>query len=190
MASGRCCATPGSLGASTTTIGTSRSSSLRAQTRRNCSSNSSRRAHGSNDSSWCCPHFIKSSSSVSAPAASRRGCLAMDKFWVVAKREYLERVRSRWFVVMTLFVPVFITAIFLIPAWVAARSAAGGTSRNIIIVDATGAGLGQRVADVLVRDTTGLPARGAPLPTPQVRVVDRAALPAAEDSALHEVMRA
>ena len=36
----------------------------------------------------------------------------MDKFWVVAKREYLERVRSRWFVIMTLFVPVFITRSF------------------------------------------------------------------------------
>jgi ABC-2 type transport system permease protein len=113
----------------------------------------------------------------------------MDKFWVVAKREYLERVRSRWFVVMTLFVPVFITAIFLIPAWVTARSAAGGSSRNVIIVDATGTGLGQRVSDVLTHDTTTVAARGAEaLPTPKVREVTAAALPAAEDAAMHEVM--
>jgi ABC-2 type transport system permease protein len=117
----------------------------------------------------------------------------MDKFWVVAKREYLERVRSRWFVVMTLFVPVFITAIFLIPAWAAARSAAGATSRNIVILDATGVGLGKRVADILMRDTSGtrLPAssQGAPAPEPQVREVPASALAAAEDSATHEVMK-
>ena len=114
----------------------------------------------------------------------------MDKFWVVAKREYLERVRSRWFVIMTLFVPVFITAIFLIPAWVTARSAAGTGSRNIVILDATGTGLGKRVADILTSDTTAaLRARAADAPKPQVREVTAAALPAAEDSATHEVMR-
>ena len=114
----------------------------------------------------------------------------MDKFWVVAKREYLERVRSRWFVIMTLFVPVFITAIFLIPAWVTARSAAGTASRNIVILDATGTGIGHRVADLLTRDTTAVRTRdAAPAPQPQVREVTAAALPAAEDSATHEVMR-
>jgi ABC-2 type transport system permease protein len=114
----------------------------------------------------------------------------MDKFWVVAKREYLERVRSRWFVVMTLFVPVFITAIFLIPAWVTARSAAGTASRNIVILDATGTGLGKRVADLLARDTSAAGARkAAAAAQPQVREVTPAALPAAEDSATREVMR-
>src|SRR3954468_2316603 len=114
----------------------------------------------------------------------------MDKFWVVAKREYLERVRSRWFVMMTLFVPVFITAIFLIPAWVTARSASGVGSRNIVILDATGTGLGNRVADLLTRDTTAARTpTAAAAPRPQVREVTTATLPAAEDSATHEVMR-
>jgi ABC-2 type transport system permease protein len=111
----------------------------------------------------------------------------MDKFWVVAKREYLERVRSRWFVMMTLFVPVLITASFLVPVWVMARSAAGSDTRNILILDATGAGLGQRVADVLMRDTS-LASTGSSA-VPQVRVVSSAALPAAEDSATRAVMR-
>jgi ABC-2 type transport system permease protein len=112
----------------------------------------------------------------------------MDKFWVVAKREYLERVRSRWFVIMTLFIPLFITAAFLIPVWVTARSAAGASVRNIAILDATGTGLGKSVADVLMRDTLGAPNAGA-LPTPQVREVAKAQLGAAEDSATREVMR-
>ena len=110
----------------------------------------------------------------------------MDKFWVVAKREYLERVRSRWFVVMTLFVPVFITAIFLIPAWVTARSASSASSRNIIILDATGSGLGRRVSDVMMRDTVTTKGGG---PVPQVREVSPATLAAAEDSATREVMK-
>ena len=114
----------------------------------------------------------------------------MDKFWVVAKREYLERVRSRWFVMMTLFVPVFITAVFLIPAWVTARSAAGTASRNIAIIDATGTGLGRRVANLLTGDTTGArTTKAGSAPQPQVREVTAAALPAAEDSATREVMR-
>jgi ABC-2 type transport system permease protein len=111
----------------------------------------------------------------------------MDKFWVIAKREYLERVRSRWFVVMTLFVPLLISASFLVPVWVTARSAAGSDTRNILILDATTTGLGQRIADVLMRDTS-LTRAGSPA-TPRVSVVSPDALPAAEDSATRAVMR-
>ena len=116
----------------------------------------------------------------------------MDKFWVVAKREYLERVRSRWFVVMTLFVPILITAMFLIPAWVTARSASSVSSRNIIILDATGAGLGRNVANLLMRDSTAVRTRNGvaeSAPAPQVRLATPAGLAAAEDSATHEVMK-
>jgi len=117
----------------------------------------------------------------------------MDKVWVVAKREYLERVRSRWFVVMTLLVPVLITATFLVPAWVAAKAASGSAARNIVILDATSTGLGQRVADILVRDSSAAAvsrrAAAAPEPGPQVRVVSQAQLPAAEDSATRQVMK-
>ena len=116
----------------------------------------------------------------------------MDKFWVVAKREYLERVRSRWFVVMTLFVPILITASFLIPVWVTARSASSVASQNIIILDATGTGLGKKVADVLMRDSTAIRARNGvavAAPAPQVREIAQSGLAAAEDSATHEVMK-
>ena len=111
----------------------------------------------------------------------------MDKFWVVAKREYLERVRSRWFVVMTLFVPILITAMFLIPAWVTARSASSVSSRNIIILDATGAGLGRNVANLLMRDSTAIRTRNGVAES--VRLATSAGLAAAEDSATHEVMK-
>jgi ABC-2 type transport system permease protein len=120
----------------------------------------------------------------------------MDKFWVIAKREYLERVRSRWFVMMTLFVPVLITATFLVPAWVAARSAAGAASRNVLILDATGSGLGRKVADILIADSSGTrvtkSSRGEAITadaTPRVRELTAAELPAAEAAATKEVMK-
>lgn len=112
----------------------------------------------------------------------------MDKFWVVAKREYIERVRSRLFVIMTLFIPVLITASFLVPLWVTSRSASSILSRNIIILDATGTGLGKRVGEVLMRDSTPAP-RGVSVPAPRVREVARDSLAAAETSATREVMR-
>jgi ABC-2 type transport system permease protein len=112
----------------------------------------------------------------------------MDKFWVVAKREYLERVRSRLFLIMTLFIPVLITASFLVPVWVTSRSASSVLSRNIIILDATGTGLGKRVAEVLMRDSTPAP-RGVSAPAPQVREIARDSLASAEAAATREVMR-
>ena len=47
----------------------------------------------------------------------------MGKMFTVAKREYLERVRSRWFIVITLGVPALMAAIFAITIVMASRSA-------------------------------------------------------------------
>src|SRR5690348_11080040 len=77
------------------------------------------------------------------------------KMFVVAKREYLERVRSRWFIVMTLLVPAIFSGAMLFPIYVAARSSASGSAlRNIAIVDATGTGLGDQIATTLKTDST------------------------------------
>lgn len=112
----------------------------------------------------------------------------MDKFLVIAKREYMERVRSRWFLVMTLLVPVLISALFLIPVYVSARAVGSSSARNIIVLDATTVGLGERVATLLKPDSTR--ARAAAMqPGPQVRVVAPGDLPAAEAEATREVMK-
>jgi ABC-type Na+ efflux pump permease subunit len=101
------------------------------------------------------PSCIKSSSNASVPRASRRECPAMDKkILIVAKREYLERVRSRWFVIMTLLVPAVIAGFVVLMAYiarVATRRAWFGTSR---FINATDTDLGQRVANALIADTT------------------------------------
>jgi len=48
----------------------------------------------------------------------------MAKLWAIIKREYLERVRSKWFLIATFFGPLFFSAIIIVPAWLASRSKA------------------------------------------------------------------
>ena len=36
--------------------------------------------------------------------------------WAVAKREYLQRVRTKWFVAATIFIPVAMIAMIVLPA--------------------------------------------------------------------------
>lgn len=70
----------------------------------------------------------------------------MAKLWAVAKREYLERVRSRWFVIATLLGPLLLAAMIVVPIWLAMRSATSAKASNIVILDATDRELGSAVA--------------------------------------------
>jgi ABC-2 type transport system permease protein len=108
----------------------------------------------------------------------------MDKFLAVFKREYLERVRTRAFVIGTIAVPLFMSAIFLVPAYLASRTAASAKVTDIAVIDATGKGLGERVIARLTADSA---LRAAPK-QPQLRPVSAAELPAAEERAMQEVM--
>lgn len=123
----------------------------------------------------------------------------MDKkLWAVIKREYLERVRSKWFVIGTLIVPALVVLTFLLPAYLAGRTQASATARNIVILDASGAELGERVAAGLRSDQARLGAStddaatgAAPADTvrPVVQVVDAARLAEAESAAMRDVMQ-
>jgi ABC-2 type transport system permease protein len=117
----------------------------------------------------------------------------VDKLWVVIKREYLERVRSKWFLVGTLLVPALIVVSFLLPAFLTSRSTASSGVRNVIILDATGVGLGERVAaDLTAPPPTGRLGTDAAADTagvkPDLRIVEPAQLAAAEARATQEVM--
>jgi ABC-2 type transport system permease protein len=119
----------------------------------------------------------------------------VDKLWVVIKREYLERVRSKWFLVGTLLVPALIVVTFLLPAFLTSRSTASSGVRNVIILDATGVGLGERVAtDLMAPPATGRLGTDAAVDTtgakPDVRIVQPARLADAESTATREVMAA
>jgi ABC-2 type transport system permease protein len=70
----------------------------------------------------------------------------MARFWAVVRREYLERVRSKWFVIATVFGPLFFGILMFIPAWLSIRAARTVEAPTIAILDATGSALGGRVA--------------------------------------------
>ncbi len=106
----------------------------------------------------------------------------MGKLMAVIRREYLERVRSRWFVIATLFGPILFGALMFLPALISARNKTAADASKIIIIDATGAGLGERVATRLVGGVSG--GGGA---VPRVVPVEPAGIVAAEASAEAEV---
>jgi ABC-2 type transport system permease protein len=55
--------------------------------------------------------------------------------WAVIRREYLQRVRSRWFIAATVGGPLFMAALIVLPAYFAAQGERD--SRDVAIVDGT-----------------------------------------------------
>ncbi len=74
---------------------------------------------------------------------------SLRKLLVVTKREYLERVRTKWFIIVTLFGPLFFGAIMILPGYLSVRNIRETRVTNMRIIDATQIGLGARVADRL-----------------------------------------
>src|SRR5256885_924739 len=107
----------------------------------------------------------------------------MAKLWAVIKREYLERVRSKWFLIATFFGPIFFSAIIIVPAWLASRSKATNDIYNTTILDATSTGFGHRLAISIAGDSTN------PTHIPTVKLVPPSELTKAESVATREVMR-
>ena len=111
----------------------------------------------------------------------------MAKLWAVIQREYLERVRTRWFLIATALAPLLFAGLLFLPAWLALRNGASNAAADIVIVDATGAGLGERVRTAL--HTAGPTTREPALTgNTRVRVVAPADVAAAESLATREVM--
>jgi ABC-2 type transport system permease protein len=106
----------------------------------------------------------------------------MAKMLVVFKREYLERVRSKWFIVATVLGPVLFGAITIIPVVMAAKTRTSQRFSDVIVIDATSSELGARVAQSLAGMTPMAPA-------PRVRTVRLDEVAAEEERATQEVMR-
>src|SRR5437773_1968419 len=77
------------------------------------------------------------------PREPRR--VRMRKVWVVIRREFVERIRRRWFWVMALLGPLFFAAVFVLPTVLASR----GGVRQIVVVDATTGPVGARITHLL-----------------------------------------
>src|SRR5260370_39522232 len=72
----------------------------------------------------------------------------MRKFFAVVKREYIQRVRTKFFVVATILGPVMMAAFTIVPALMFGIKAGGPT--RIAIVDQTG-----KMYDRVARELTG-----------------------------------
>jgi ABC-2 type transport system permease protein len=111
-----------------------------------------------------------------------------NKVFVVAKREFLERVRSKWFVIMTLLVPVLMAGAGLIPTIMLLRSGTSTAYRHITIIDATGVGLGSRIAKAMMGDSAAAPVAGDTI-APRVETATASDLATKEQAAVAEVMK-
>src|SRR2546422_11627814 len=69
----------------------------------------------------------------------------MRKVWVVIRREFVERIRRRWFWVMARLGPLFFAAVFVLPTVLARR----GGVRLSVVVDATSEPVGGRITQLL-----------------------------------------
>ena len=58
-----------------------------------------------------------------------------NNVWAVIRREYLQRVRSKWFIFATIGGPIFMAAMIVIPGYFAAREEMG--ERVLVILDRT-----------------------------------------------------
>jgi ABC-2 type transport system permease protein len=107
----------------------------------------------------------------------------MKKFWTVFRREYLERIQSRWYIFATVAGPVFFGSVITIPQVLTRKARPSADVAHVIILDATNTGLGQRIARTL---------RGGPLGdtlAAVVRPVLSPALPTAQNEATAEVVK-
>ncbi|MEX2156543.1 MAG: ABC transporter permease [Gemmatimonadales bacterium] len=69
----------------------------------------------------------------------------MRKVWAVIRREFVERVRTKWFWVSAVLGPVLFAGIIVFQI----VQSVGGAVRDIAVVDSTSSGFGERVAEAL-----------------------------------------
>ncbi len=113
----------------------------------------------------------------------------MGKFLAVFKREYLERVRTRSFIIVTIFGPLLLGALMIVPAVIAAKQMKAARLDHLQIIDASGAAIGQDVRALLIaaRGDSTLPQ--ADSATVTVRTVSVAETAQAESLATRAVMK-
>jgi ABC-2 type transport system permease protein len=105
------------------------------------------------------------------------------KLLAVIRREYLERVQTRAFILGCLLGPVFIAGVLFVPAWLSLRNLRADPA-NLIVIDATGAGLGQRLRSNLESAATAPNAKN----TIDVRITPPDGIAAAESLATKAVV--
>ena len=117
------------------------------------------------------------------------------KLMAVIKREYVERVRTKWFIITTLFGPIFFLGISVVPGLLTVRSMRDAQVTDFRILDATGTGLGARMARTLKDRELNNPLRkviGGASPVsvvePKILTLAQAQVAEAETTATRAVM--
>lgn len=113
---------------------------------------------------------------------SRRPAGPAQKFWAVFRREYLERIQSRWYIFATVAGPVFFGSVITVPQLLTRKAHPSADVSHIVILDATHTDLGTRIAKAL---------NGGPLGdtlAAVVRPVVSAGLPSAQEAATAEIV--
>jgi ABC-2 type transport system permease protein len=107
-----------------------------------------------------------------------------SKLWAIVRREYVERVRTKWFIFSTIFAPIVFAGLIFLPIILMSHDAKSVAPR-VLILDATQQGLGKFVArSMAVMQNTQEDAS-----TADVRIIDPGSLNQARDSATAEVSR-
>jgi ABC-2 type transport system permease protein len=96
----------------------------------------------------------------------------MARAWVVvARREFLERVRTKWFIAVTVLGPVVMIATGVLPAWLSKRAAQ--EIAVIEAVDRSGRGLTSALEAAAPLFGARLQLRDVPTTTDEARLLDR-----------------
>src|SRR6266513_96104 len=94
-----------------------------------------------------CASSPAAASSWTAPRRRRPAYEPMHKIWAIVRREFVERVRTRWFWIGALLGPVLFGVVFFLSG----QLGRGGGPKRIAIVDATATEVGARIAEQLGR---------------------------------------
>ena len=107
-----------------------------------------------------------------------------SKLWAIIRREYVERVRTKWFIFSTVFAPIVFAGLIFLPLLLMTRDARSVAPR-VVILDATQKGLGKLVA----RSMAVIQSTQEDAATADVRIVDPGSISQARNSATAEVAR-
>ena len=80
----------------------------------------------------------------------------MSEVWIILKREFMERVKTKSFLLATFLFPLFIVGLYTLPFLIGGEK----TVRRLVVVDEAPAGVAQMVAASLSTDTPEREGRG------------------------------
>ena len=94
----------------------------------------------------------------------------MHNTWLIIRREYMERIRTKAFIIMTLLMPVFMASTILVPAFLADMKS-GGTRHIVLVAN------DPEIAEAVKQELMARSRKGRPEPSPMQRKARRQQAP-------------